>query len=195
MSKAKDKRLVYIPGGIVKEVKEISRRRGESLSLFVTEVLELALKANNLGYSPKQAAEFLDIMQAQRNLGGAFVPTDVLVYLNSTACGTENKQLLTKWYESGKWHGKYINEKFKDPVQALRKFLEATRWDLSEVEVKQNKGTTKVRCISTLLTGEATELLATFIEGAMHSMSYQTDKKEALKGMILLDFRKLVFKT
>jgi len=190
MSKAKDKRLVYIPGDLVKEVKEISRRRGESLSLFVTEVLKLALKANNLGYSPGQAAEFLDIMQAQRNLGGAFVPTDVLVYLNSTACGTENEQLQAKWYESGKWHGKYINEKFKDPIQALRKFLEATRWDLSEVEVKQNKSTTKFRCISTLLTGEATDLLAKFIEGAMHSMGYQTDKNEALKGMILLEFRK-----
>jgi hypothetical protein len=190
MSKVKDKRLVYIPGDLVKEVKEITRRRGESLSLFVSEVLKLALKANNLGYSPRQAAEFLDIMQAQRNLGGAFVPTDVLVYLNSTACGAGTEQLQTKWYESGKWHGKYINEKFKDPVQALQKFLEATRWDLSEAEVKQKQNTVKFRCISTLLTGEATELLAKFIEGAMHSMGYRTDKNEAMKGMILLEFRK-----
>ncbi len=190
MPKAKDKRLVYIPGDIVEEVKEISRRRGESLSLFVSEVLRLALKANNLGYSPKQAAEFLDIMQSQRNLGGAFVPTDVLDYLNNKACKTETEQLQTKWYESGQWHGKYIKEKFKDPVQALRKFLEATRWDLSEVEVKNSQNVVKFRCISTLLTGEATELLAKFIEGAMHSIGYQTDKSDAMKGMILLDFKK-----
>ena len=190
MSKAKDKRLVYIPGDIVKEVKEISRRRGESLSLFVSDVLRLALKADNLGYSPGQAAEFLDIIQAQRNLGGAFVPIDVLAYLNNKACGSGIEQLQKKWYESGMWHGKYINEKFKDPVQALKKFLKATRWDLNEVEVKQNKSKAKLRCISTLLTGEATELLARFIEGAMHSMGYQTDKKEAMKGMILLDFKK-----
>ena len=190
MSKAKDKRLVYIPGDIVEEVKEISRRRGESLSLFVSEVLRLALKADNLGYSPGQAAEFLDIMQAQRNLGGAFVPIDVLAYLNSKACGTETEQLQKKWYESGKWHGKYMNEKFKDPIQALKKFLEATRWDLSEVEVKQNQKCVKFRCISTLLTGKATDLLAKFIEGAMHSMDYQTDRSDAMKGMILLDFKK-----
>ena len=188
-AKAKDKRLVYIPGNLVEEVREISRRQGESLSLFVTEVLKLALKANNLGYTPGQAAEFLDIMKAQRNLGGAFVPADVLVYLNNTVCGTENGQLQTKWYESGKWHGKYINEKFRDPVQALKKFIEAIRWDLSEVEVKQSQNVVRFRCISTLLTGEATELLATFIEGAMHSMGYGTDKKDALKGMILLEFR------
>jgi hypothetical protein len=190
MSRAKDKRLVYIPGDLVKEVKEISRRRGESLSLFVTDVLKLALKANKLGYGPRQAEEFLDIMQSQRNLGGAFVPTDVLAYLNDTASGMDTEQLQTKWYESGKWHGKYINEKFKDPIHALKKFLEATRWDLSEVEFQQNNNTVKSRCISTLLTGEATELLAKFIEGAMHSMGYQTDKNEAMKGMILLEFRK-----
>jgi hypothetical protein len=190
MSKGKDKRLVYIPGDLVEEVKEISRRRGKSLSLFVSEVLKLALKANKLGYSPKQAAEFLDIMQAQRNLGGAFVPKDVLKYLNNQACDGEQEQLQKKWYESGKWHGKYIKEKFRDPVQALKEFLEATRWDLSEVEVKQKQDIVKLRCISTLLTGEATELLAKFVEGAMHSMGYRTDRSDALRGMIILDFKK-----
>ncbi|PVX25134.1 MAG: hypothetical protein CW691_05560 [Candidatus Bathyarchaeum sp.] len=190
MSKAKDKRLVYIPGDLVEDVKEIARQRGESLSLLISDVLKLALKANNLGYGPRQAAEFLEIMQAQRNLGGAFVPADVLTYLNSKACGTGEEELCTKWYDSGTWHGKYINEKFKDPVQAFRKFLEATRWDLSEVEVRQNQNNVTFRCISTLLTGEATELLATFIEGAMHSMGYQTGKRDAMKGMILLYFNK-----
>jgi len=98
------------------------------------------------------------------------------------------EQLEKKWYESGEWHGKYLSEKFEDPIQAFKKFLEATRWDLSEVEVKQNEHTVKFRCISTLLTGKATDLLAKFIEGAMHSMGYPTAKCDTLKGMILLDF-------
>jgi hypothetical protein len=190
MSNAKDKRLVYIPGNIVEEVKDISRRRGESLGLFVTEVLQLALRANELGYSPKEAAEFLDIMQSQRNLGGAFVPKDVLIFLNSAACKSENGHLSMKWYESGKWHGKYIKEKFRNPIEAFKKFLQATRWDLSEVDVRQNGDHVKFRCISTLLTDQATDLLCQFIEGAMHSMGYETEKSDAIKGMILLNFKK-----
>ena len=83
-----------------------------------------------------------------------------------------------------------ITSKFQDPVQALREFLEATRWDLSEVEVKNSKETIKFRCISTLLTGEATGLLAKFIEGAMHSIGYRTVKSDAMKGMIILEFKK-----
>jgi hypothetical protein len=190
MSNKKGKRLVYVPSNIVEEAKMVSKGRGESLSLFISEVLRLALRANRLGYSPGTAAEFLEIMQAQRNLGGAFIPADVLAYLNNKACEAEVEQLEKKWYESGMWHGKYLNEKFEDPVQAFKKFLEATRWDLSEVEVKQNQNTIKFRCISTLLTGKATEQLAKFIEGVIHSIGYQTDKNDTLKGMILLDFKK-----
>ncbi|MCW4034080.1 MAG: hypothetical protein NWF03_01810 [Candidatus Bathyarchaeota archaeon] len=189
MSSAKDKRLVYIPGNLVNDIKEVSRRRGESLSLFVSDVLKLALRANRLGYSPKEAAEYLEIMQAQRNLGGAFVPLDVLTYLNDNDCKTNEDMLPEKWYESGIWHGKYLKEKFEDPVCAFKKFLKATRWDLSEVEVKRTQNNVKFRCISNLLTGAATELLARFIEGAMHSFGYSTQKRDALKGMVLLDFK------
>jgi len=190
MSKSKGRKLVYVPDEIVEEAKNVSRGRGESLNLFVSEVLRMALIANRLGYSPEQAAEFLEIMQAQRNLGGAFVPADVLIYLNTKGCEGDVEQLEKKWYESGKWHGKYLNEKFEDPVHALKKFLEATRWDLSEVEVRQNDCSVKFRCISTLLNGKATDLLAKFIEGAMHSMGYLTAKCDTMKGMILLDFEK-----
>jgi len=190
MSRKKGRSLVYVPDDIVEEAKMVSKGRGESLNLFVSNVLRLALRANSLGYSPGTAAEFLEIMQAQRNLGGAFIPADVLTYLNGKACEAEAEQLEKKWYESGKWHGKYLNEKFEDPVEAFKKFLEATRWDLNEVLVKQNENTIKFRCISTLLTGKATELLAKFIEGAMHGIGYQTDKSDTLKGMVLLDFKR-----
>ena len=190
MSKSEGRKLVYVPDYIVDKAKKVSKERGESLNLFISDVLRLALTADKLGFTPEQAAEFLEIMQAQRNLGGAFVPADVLTYLNSKARGAEVEQLEKKWYESGQWHGKYLNEKFEDPVQAFKKFLEATRWDLNEVEVKQNEHTIKFRCISTLLTGKSTELLAKFIEGAINSIGYQTAKSDTLKGMIVLDFKR-----
>lgn len=189
-SKTKGRRLVYVPDDVVEEAQKVSKGRGESLNLFISEIMKLALTANRLGYTPEQAAEYLEVMQAQRNLGGAFVPVDVLAYLNNKAGATEAEKLETKWYESGRWHGKYLNDKFEDPVQAFKKFLVATRWDLNEVEVKQNGNTVKFRCISTLLTGKATELLAKFIEGALNSIGYHTSKCDTLKGMIVLDFAK-----
>lgn len=187
--KGKRKRLVYVPEDIVADVTKAARKSGESLSMFVEETLRHAVKVNHLGYSREQATELLDVMHAHRILGGAFVPLDVLNYLTTKAYETEKEELQAKWYESGKWHGKYIKEKFEDPIQALKSFLEATRWDLNEVEAKQNKNVVKLRCVSTVLTTEATELLSKFIEGAMHSLGYKTEKSDTLKGMIVFEFK------
>lgn len=187
--KAKRKSLVYVSGDIIADVTEAARKRGESLSMFVEETLRKALRENHLGYSREQATELLEVMNTHRILGGAFVPLNVLNYLTTKAYETEKEELQTKWYESGKWHGKYIKEKFENPVQALKSFLQATRWDLNEVEVKQDKNVVKLRCVSTVLTTEATELLAKFIEGAMHSLGYKTKKSDYVKGMIVIEFK------
>jgi len=189
-AKAKRKRLVYVSGDILADVTEAARKNSESLSMFVEETLKQALNVNHLGYSRKQATETLQVMHAHKILGGAFVPLDVLNYLTTKAYETEKEKLLDVWYESGKWHGKYIKEKFEDPIQALKSFLEATRWDLSEVEVRQDESTVKLRCVSTVLTTEATELLAKFVEGAMHSLDYKTEKSDTLKGMIVFEFKR-----
>jgi len=185
---SKGKRLVYIPEDILEDVIKASRRRGESISVFVGETLRQAVRADEMGYSPKQATELLEVMYAYRILGGVFIHQDVLNYLVEKVYETEKEQLQAKWYESGRWHGKYLKEKFENPIQAFKSFLEATRWDLSEVEVKQEGDTVKLRCVSTVLTTERTELLAKFIEGAMHSIGYQAERSDCVKGMIILEF-------
>jgi hypothetical protein len=189
MSKGKGKRLIYVPVDLLEEVMAASRRRGESVVRFVEGALRQAVRAERLGYSPEQAAELLEVMHAQRILGGAFVPMEALNYLTSKVREVGSGELLEKWYESGRWHGKYLKEKFENPVQAFKTFLVATRWDLSEVEVRQEENVVRLRCVSTVLTLDATELLAKFIEGAMHSMGYRTEKSDYMKGMIVLEFK------
>ena len=184
------KRLVYVPEALVEDAMRISRSSGESMSRFVEEALRQAVRANHLGYSHEQAAEFLEVIHAQRILGGAFVPLDVLEYLTSKACEAGGGEMQARWYESGKLHGEYLKEKFGKPVQSLKKFLEATRWDLSEVDVKEYEHGVIFRCISTVLTKERTESLAKFIEGAMHSIGFQTEKSDCMKGMIVFRFKR-----
>jgi hypothetical protein len=189
LSKGKGKKLVYVSEDLIEELMKVSRNKGESIGKFIEDSLRQALKVSEMGYDSKQLANFFEVMQAQRILGGAFVPLEVLNYLTSKAYSDEREQLEAKWYEGGRWHGKYLKEKFEDPVQAFKNFLEVSRWDLSEVEVKNDKGKVKVRCVSTVLTAEGTALLAKFIEGAMHGMGYETEKIDYVKGMIALEFK------
>lgn len=99
------------------------------------------------------------------------------------------EQLRKKWYEDGKAHRKYLKEKFEDPVQALKAFIELAWWSLNRVEAEQKEKTVKLRCVSATLTAEATELLANFIEGAMHGIGYNTEKAECARGIIIIQFK------
>jgi len=185
----KGKRLVYVPEDLVRIVTKVSKNEGKSVSKFVEEALRQVVKMNLLGYSPKQARELIEVTHAHKILGGTFIPQDVFNYLIENAYKADKEQLRAKWYESGKWHGKYIKEKFENPLQALKCFLEATRWDLSEIEIKQEENSVRLRCISTVLSAEGTELLAKYIEGAMHGLGYKTEKFDCLRGIVILEFK------
>ena len=186
---SRGRRLVYVPEDLIREAMEHAKREGVTLGKFVEEALKQAIKSCQLGYSPAEASELLEVTHASKILGGAYVPPEALNHLISQAYKADKEKLQSKFYESGRLHGKYLKEKFQNPVKALKSFLEATRWDLAEVEVKNEGDAVKLRCVSTVLSAEQTELLAKFIEGAIQGMGYKNMESEWLKGMLILKFR------
>lgn len=189
MPEGKGKRLVYVPEDLIEDVLEVSRGRGETVAKFVEEAVRLAVKASTVGLSPEKAAEALEVLQAQKVLGGAFVPQDALNYMMENAYKTGRDELLKKWFEGGMLHGRYLKERFNDPVEALRCFLEATRWDLNEVDTVREGGAVRLRCVSTALSLESTELLCRFLEGVLKGLGCELQAVECLKGMVVLSFK------
>lgn len=179
------KRLILIPEHLVDEIREASNREGKPFNAFVEEVIQQVLRSLEAGYNLEQLTRFLEVAHTQR-LSMTLVPQEVLNYLTGKA---EKAELHAKWYEAGEWYGKYLSEKFQNPVQALKRLLEATRWDLDEIDVKEESGSAKFRCVSAILSLEETESLLKFIEGAMHALGYRTEKNDHVKGIILLHFR------
>jgi len=190
MATGKGKKLVYISEDLLDKASKVSRAEGVSLAKLVEGALNEAIKVNELGYNSKHMAEFFNVLQTNRVLGGLFVPSGVLDFMIDKVCKNDAQQLQELWYESGRWNGKYLKEKFNDPVGAFRDFLGLSRWDLNEVDVKNDSNMVKVRCVSTVMSFEGTRLLARFIEGIMNGMDYQTAKDTSLKGMIILEFKK-----
>jgi hypothetical protein len=188
MVQRKDKKLVYVNYDLLEDVAKVAKKRGETITKFLEDALTQAVKIATAGYDIKQLGKFFEVMYAQRILGGAFVPLEVLNFLTALACKDDKDSVANAWFESGKWHGKYLKERFYDPIAALESFLEASRWDLNEIEVKRFGATTRIRCVSTVLSNDATQLLARFTEGIMHGIGYKSKKTELLKGMIVQEF-------
>ncbi|MCK5628367.1 hypothetical protein KAI12_02780 [Candidatus Bathyarchaeota archaeon] len=186
MPKAKGKKLVSVSEDLIAEIAKVSRSGGESVSKFIEDTLRQTVEVRKRGYDLKQVMDCFNVIQAHRVLGGVFVPSPVLDYLTGKVYKENSERRQAKWYESGRWNGKYLKEKFQDPIEAFRYFLEISRWDLNEVEVDRSGGSLKFRCVSTVLTKAGTELLAKFIEGMLEGLGYRTEKVDCLKGMILL---------
>jgi hypothetical protein len=167
---------------------EASRIEGKSLNQYVEEVLSHAVDVHNLGHNLDEIIRFFLVLEAQRASGATFTPLNVYNYLTDKVYAAEKDRLQAEWYESGKWYGLYLKEKFEDPVQALADLLRATRWDINEVNVKKAKKVVKLTCISTALTAKGTELLRRFIEGTMHNLEFETQKSESMKGIIHMEF-------
>jgi hypothetical protein len=186
----KGKRLVYVSEDLLEKVAKVTRDEGVSLSKLVEAALMETVKVNELGYTSKQMAEFFNVLQTNRVLGGLFIPSGVLDFMVENCCKNDIQQLQALWYDSGKWNGKYLKEKFQNPVEAFGHFLELSRWDLNEVGVKEAGNSLKVRCISTVMSVEGTQLLAKFVEGVVNGLGYNTEHVDCLKGMIILESKK-----
>ncbi len=190
MARGRGKKLVYVSDALVDGIARVSKVKGEAMGKLVEDALKESVRVNEEGYDVKQVTDFFNVMQAHRVLGGVFVPSEVLDFLVEAVYPAERDELLNKWFEAGRWNGKYLKEKSENPVQAFGQFLELSRWDLNEVEVKDLGDSVKVRCVSTVLTKKGTELLAKFIEGIMDGLGYKIDKIDNLKGMIILESKR-----
>lgn len=186
--RGKGKRLIPIPEALLDGLMEASSKEGKPLNRYVEDALHQAVRIFKAGQDLTGMVRYFEILQSQKASGAVFTPLIVFDFLTKKAYTTDKENLLDVWFESGKWYGKYLTEKFDNPVQSLADLLQAARWDLNEVDVKKINGKIKFRCTSTALTNQGTELLLKFIEGALAGMEYEIVKSEFMKGLVLVEF-------
>ncbi len=120
MSVVKGKKLVSVSENLLDAAAKVSREEGVPMGKLVENLLEQAIKVNKLRYRSDQMADFFDVLQTNRVLGGLFVPTGVLDFMLEKC--SDQAQLGTLWLDSGRWTGKYLTEKFADPLTAFGRF-------------------------------------------------------------------------
>lgn len=187
---SKEKKLIRVPSDIVAKLNEAANRAGKSFYDYTSEVLEQALRANELGRPLKEIMDFFELMSVQRNAGLTITFTELLNYLISMLYPKEEKALHEKWYEAGVWYGTYLQVKFhnKQTLDIFTKLLSESWWELNEVNLSKEEEGFVLRCVSFTLSLERTKLLMSFLEGVINSMEYEIVKKDCIRGMIILNF-------
>jgi len=181
-------KLIRAPGDLVTRLNEAANRQGKTFYNYVAEIFEQAVRAYEMKRDLKEIIDSYEILEVHKEAGTIFTPRHIIDYLIEKTYNEDGESLQKLWYQTGKWYGIYFKEKFNDSLEAFLRLLQEGRWDLTEVTMKQNKGTVEFSCISAFISQERTNLIRDFIEGAMHSLGYKTQDIDCFRGILRLKF-------
>ena len=184
----KDKKLIRAPEELVAKLSEAASWQGKSFYRFISEILEQAVRSNEMKRSLKEIIDRYELMEVHREAGSTFTPGDALDFLVGCARDVDNDSLQRMWNETGRWYGMFLRERFEDPFEAFVRLLGDGLWGVKDVDVRPDGGNIALRCVSTMMPQERTILMERFIEGAMHSLGYVTVDKDSFRGIIALKF-------
>ena len=185
---SRERKLIRAPGELVSKLNEAAHREGKTLYSYVSEVFEQAVRAYEMKRSLKEIIDGYEVLEVHREAGTVFTPRDVMDYLVGKVSNENDETLERLWYQTGRWYGIYLRERFDDSVEALVRLLREGRWDLNDVTLNRNGESLEFKCVSPFLSQERTKLIQKFIEGAMNSLGYKIQGNECFKGIIRLKF-------
>ena len=188
---SEDTRLIVVPSHLVERLRAVAMRKGVSLSGYAVEALEQALRAEGMGSSPREAVDLFRLMLVQRGAGALQLPRSSLEHLVGMLYPEGGEELRRIWGEAGRWYGEYLHTKLRDgDVLGFLERALLVSWDLDEAEIRNDEEGVTLRCTSFMMALETTELLVSYVSGAMDSLGYEEVNRDYLRGMATLRFRK-----
>ena len=187
----KDMRLVVLPADLVRRLRAKAIRRGASLSGFAAEALEEAVKVEEMGASVNEAVEEYYVQDVLRASGAIQVPRSNFNAMISELHDGHREEFLGDWERAGRWYGEYVHARLGEGALG---FLEKTfllSWNLDEVSVENDGLLVRLRLTSFVMSLELTELLVSYITGAMASLGFAPVEKDYVRGLATLVYRRV----
>ena len=174
---------------IANKIVEIAKRRGSTVYGTLNEILQQALRADEMGLNLNYVLENREKMEKAKGMGFTFTIEKLLYEVVGLAHDKAGKELAEIWLETGRWYGRYFADKGGDPIDSFREAMELLSLGnpVTSIE-KQNGGRLVVSCVGELYTDGFTEMHGLFIRGVMEIFGWEHVKTENGKGMIRLTF-------
>lgn len=184
-----EKKLVVVRADVLEKISEIARRENKTLFALVNEILQDALKVNEMKVTVGDLTNFYKLIKIQKDSGALILPMDLFLKLIQK---WENKEELTKeWFSAGEWYGKYLIAKFEDPMDILPSLLSTSLWHLSEVKMEnKSDGRTTISIIAPNADQMLLELTGKYLEGVMNALGFRSIKSDIVRGVGIIEFLK-----
>ena len=185
-----DTKLLVLPGELVDRLKDISSRRGQSLTSYAVDTFEEAIRAESLSTALRDTVDAYHIREVQRGAGGMVIPRSILSRLIGSAEGSGGR-LKDLWGETGRWYGQYLKRRLgeTDVLDFLRDDLPVS-WNLDECEIVDGDDV-RVRFVGFDMSEEFTDLLLVYLKELMGSLGFMEFERDSVRGMATIKYLKL----
>lgn len=187
----KGRKLIAVPSELVNELNELANRNGVPFYRYTASALEEAVKAGRMGRTLREVVEFYEVMEMRKASGYILVPQDIVRWLIKKLWSKEKDSLREMYLGAGRWFGRFLAAKYRrEALDFFFKVLKVSEWELEEVDLEEKGDVLRLRLTSLTLPEEETMLLMHYIEGVMESLRVKIEKKECMKGIIILELKK-----
>jgi hypothetical protein len=173
------------------KIGKIAEQRGFTLFGMINDLLELAIKMDDMGLSMKEAVDAYELTKEVRDSSFTLVLESLLYDTAGIAYEKASEKTLKTWFDAGVWVARrYIARGTKDPIGAYERELKAFGWNIHGVTVDQNSQGVSVRILSPRFSKIYTVLFNRYLEGILVGCGYDVTFNEVGRGNIRLEAMK-----
>jgi hypothetical protein len=169
-------------------ISKIAERRGFTLFSMINDLLDLAVKADSMGISVKEAVDSYQLAKEVRDASYTLVLESLLYDTVEIAYVELKEKALKTWFDAGLWIAqRYIARGVKDPVEAYERELKAFGWNIPGIDVEKSEKGVSLRILSPRFSESYTILFNRYLQGILTGLGYEVSFNEVGRGNIRLE--------
>ena len=172
---------------IANRIVELAQRKDMTVYQTVNDILEQALRVEELGMSLRQVVDERWMLERAQETGFTFTIEQLLYKTVDEAYESDKNKYIQIWREMGHWYGKYYQAKHDQPLNAFKEALELFTLGTSEYTLENSNRDLTFSFIGEKLTPGYIDLFSVFIEELLSTLGYKLKSKEINRGIIKLE--------
>ncbi|MGE5188321.1 MAG: hypothetical protein ACM3JE_04770, partial [Betaproteobacteria bacterium] len=170
------------------QMSAIAAQRGLTLFSLVNELLEVAIKVEDMGISLKEAVDAYELTREAQNASFTLVLESLLYDTSDLAFEKASPEALKIWFDAGVWVAKrYIARGVKDPLSVYEQELKVFGWNISSFTFDRNGQDVSIRIVSPRFSKNFTVLFNSYLLGILSGSGYGETFNEVGRGNIRLE--------
>jgi hypothetical protein len=170
------------------QMSAIAAQRGLTLYSLVNELLEVAIKVENMGVSLKEAVDAYELTREAQDASFTLVLESLLYETSDLAYEKANEEARKTWFEAGVWAARrYVARGVKDPLEAYERELRVFGWNISSFALDKTGPKVSIRLVSPRFSKNFTFLFNNYLLGILKGSGYEVTFNEVGRGNIRLE--------